>query len=68
MQRLASLLLPSTGRLEVPGLQAFALWRSRMRRREELFLLSRKGAHILEDVGLTPEFVAAEIRKPFWRA
>jgi uncharacterized protein YjiS (DUF1127 family) len=39
-----------------------------MRRREELFLLSRKGAHILEDVGLTPEFVAAEIRKPFWRA
>lgn len=68
MQRLASLLLPSIDRLEIPGFHTIALWRGRMRRREELFLLSRKGAHILEDIGLTPEFVAAEVRKPFWRA
>jgi uncharacterized protein YjiS (DUF1127 family) len=40
-------------------------WR---RRRRELDELARLGERELRDIGVTPAEVAAELRKPFWRA
>jgi uncharacterized protein YjiS (DUF1127 family) len=40
-------------------------WR---RRRRELTELARLGERELRDIGVTPAEVAAELRKPFWRA
>ena len=54
--------------LRMPAVNTLKVWRGRLRHREALFLLSRKGVHILEDVGLSAAQVEAELRKPFWRA
>jgi uncharacterized protein YjiS (DUF1127 family) len=40
-------------------------WR---RRQRELGELARLGERELRDIGVTPAEVAAELRKPFWRA
>jgi uncharacterized protein YjiS (DUF1127 family) len=40
-------------------------WR---RRRRELDELARLSERELRDIGVTPGEVAAELRKPFWRA
>lgn len=73
------LALPSD-RMSAPGLSAagavrktvwletIAAWRSRLRHREGLALLACKDIHILQDVGLTPELLQAELKKPFWKA
>lgn len=69
MQFPAALRLPAIGpAAHVPALHTIATWRSRLRHREALALLARMGPHILDDVGLNPEQVEAELRKPFWRA
>ena len=40
------------------------LWNSRWQERQHLRELDE---HILKDIGLTPDDVRQEVRKPFWR-
>jgi uncharacterized protein YjiS (DUF1127 family) len=49
------------------GIVLLELWRARRRERAELRRLLRTGRHLLRDIGLAPEQVAAEAAKPFWR-
>lgn len=52
---------PSFGRRLLDRLLA---WQERSRQRQQLAQL---GAHELADLGLTPDQVALECAKPFWR-
>lgn len=59
--------LPRSG--QAPGalrrlLDCLLAWQERSRQRQQLAQLT---AHELADLGLTPEQVAAERSKPFWR-
>lgn len=47
------------------GLSLIPLWAARRRQRRALALLDIR---LLSDVGLSPEDVARECAKPFWRA
>ncbi len=52
---------------ETPGrsLEVLNVWEARLRQRDAL---KHMDAHLLEDMGLTPEDAAFESAKPFWRA
>jgi uncharacterized protein YjiS (DUF1127 family) len=43
------------------------VWRRRYRYRRELARLIGSGAHLIEDIGLSPEEAERERAKPFWR-
>lgn len=45
-----------------------AIWSERIRFRWQLAQMARANPHLIDDVGLTPHQVEAEIAKPFWQA
>jgi uncharacterized protein YjiS (DUF1127 family) len=45
-----------------------AVWRERRWYRKELRRLASDGSHLVDDVGLKPSELQAEIAKPFWQA
>ncbi len=45
-----------------------ARWRRRMEHRAVLARLIETSPHLVDDLGLNPNDVAEEVRKPFWRA
>ncbi|MBB4866282.1 uncharacterized protein YjiS (DUF1127 family) [Pseudomonas nitritireducens] len=47
--------------------QWIALWQARAQLRRQLARMARANPHLIADIGLTREQVAAEIAKPFWR-
>ena len=47
--------------------RTMVLWRLRLRHRQSLALLACKDIHMLQDVGLSPELLEAELSKPFWK-
>ena len=47
--------------------RTMVLWRARLRHRQSLALLACKDIHMLQDVGLSPELLEAELSKPFWK-
>ena len=48
------------------GFSLLALWYCRLEQRHRLAELARD-PRLLRDLGLTPEAVHGELRKPFWR-
>ncbi len=48
--------------------RTIATWSGRLAFRRHLGRLDRTSPHLVTDIGFHPADVAAEIRKPFWRA
>jgi len=44
-----------------------AAWSERIRVRRELEQMSRANPHLIDDIGLTPRQLEAEIAKPAWQ-
>lgn len=59
--------LPFHARTSVVQRLVHALSAARARRRDRQ-LLSRLDAHLLRDIGLSPDEARSEAVKPFWRA
>ena len=43
------------------------IWSERIRVRWELQQMSKANPHLIDDIGLTPRQVEAEIARPFWQ-
>lgn len=48
--------------------KSLGIWRARVRHRRQLAAIAAMGPAMLSDIGLSPEQVADETRKPFWKA
>ena len=59
--------LPAAPTRAPKGVTLLTVWHARSRERAEYRRLLLTGAHLVRDIGLVPERVAADTAKPFWR-